>query len=386
MCVYIMLVMVQRIAPLLTQFSRSLKVSCGQNYASRREPILDIDSMMQINKKTSFRIVVLFVLVFLVTMLHYLTRQEETVLHVIYRELYFLPIILAGFWFGLRGGLATALVITTLYVPIVIEKPSGLTGHDLGNLLEILLFTIIGILVGRLRDREIIHQEMRRKEEGLAAMGKAVACVAHDMKTPLIAIGGFARQIRRKLPEEDRTGKKLDIVLQQTERLELMIKDMLGFAKPLDLNCQDNDFNKLLQETVLIAEEKARKHDVQFSLQLQDDLPVCHYDFHRLQQALLNLINNAVEASPAEGEVIIRSKMDTNNLCIEVEDFGEGMSADKTDDILQPFVSNKKEGTGLGLPIVKKIAEAHGGILQYEQRDEKGMIFRIILPAVTMRK
>ena len=386
MCVYIMLVMVQRIAPLLTQFSRSLKVSCGQNYASRREPILDIDSMMQINKKKSYRMAVVFVLVFLVTMLHYLTRQEETVLHVIYRELYFLPIILAGFWFGLRGGLATALVITTLYVPIVIGKPRGLTGHDLGNLLEILLFTIIGILVGRLRDREIIHQEMRRKEEGLAAMGKAVACVAHDMKTPLIAIGGFARQIRRKLPEEDRTGKKLDIVLQQTERLELMIKDMLGFAKPLDLNCQDDDINKLLQETVLIAEEKARKHDVQFSLQLQDDLPVCHYDFHRLQQALLNLINNAVEASPAGGEVIIRSKMDTHNLCIEVEDFGEGISTDKTDDILQPFVSNKKEGTGLGLPIVKKIAEAHGGILQYEPRDEKGMIFRIILPAVILRK
>ena len=342
--------------------------------------------MMQINKKTPFQGVVIFVLVFLITMVHFLTRQEEIFLHVIYRELYFLPIILAGFWFGLRGGLATALVITALYMPIVIGKPSGLTGHDLENLLQILLFNIIGILVGCLQDREIIHQEMRRKEEGLAAMGKAVACVAHDMKTPLIAIGGFARQIRRKLPEEDKTGKKLDIVLQQTERLELMIKDMLGFAKPLDLNCQDNDFNTLLQETVLIAEEKARKHDVQFSLQLQDDLPVCHYDFHRLQQALLNLINNAVEASPAGGEVIIRSKMDTHNLCIEVEDFGEGISTDKMDEILQPFVSNKKEGTGLGLPIVKKIAEAHGGILQYEQRDEKGMIFRIILPAVILRK
>ncbi len=341
---------------------------------------------MQINKKTSFQIVVIFVLVFFVTMLHFLTRQEETILHVIYRELYFLPIILAGFWFGLHGGLATALVITVLYVPIVIGKPRGLTGHDLGNLLEILLFNIIGILVGWLQDREIIHQQMRRKEEGLAAMGKAVACVAHDMKTPLIAIGGFAQQIRRKLPEEDRTGKKLDIVLQQTERLELMVKDMLGFAKPLDLNCQDDDFNKLLQETILIAEEKARKHHVQLSLQLQDDLPVCSYDSHRLQQALLNLINNAVEASPAGGEVIIRSKMDTNNLFIEVEDYGEGISTDKMDEILQPFVSSKKEGTGLGLPIVKKIAEAHGGILQYEQRDEKGMVFRIILPAVTMSK
>ena len=340
--------------------------------------------MMQINAKTAYKVVVIFFIIFLVTLLHYQTNQEKTILHVIYRELYFLPIILAGFWFGLRGGLAASLVITALYLPVVVGKKSGLSGHDLGSLLEILLFNIIGILVGWLKDREIILQDIRRKEEGLTVIGQAVACVAHDMKTPLIAIGGLVRQIRRKTSDEDKASKKLDMVLQQTERLELMVKDMLVFAKPLELNYQDGDFNELFQETMLIAEEKASKHNVKLSLQLQDGLSIYSFDYHRLQQALLNLINNAVEASPADGEVIIRSTLDTENIFIEVEDYGEGISADKIDEILHPFFSSKKEGTGLGLPIVKKITEAHGGILQYEQQGEKGMLFRIMLPIVTM--
>lgn len=342
--------------------------------------------MMPINQKTSFRILLISAMVFLVTTLHYITRQEETTLHVIYREFYFIPIILAGFWFGLRGGLATAFVITIFYMPLIISRSSGLSGHDLGNLLEILLFNIVGILVGWLRDRGIIQQEIRRKEEGLAAIGQAVACVAHDMKTPLIAIGALVRQVRRKLPEGDRISQKLDTVLKQTDRLELMVKDMLVFAKPLDLNLQDDDFKKLFQETMLVAEDKAMKHDIQLSWQLQDDLSICSFDYHRLQQALLNLINNAVEASPVDGEVIIRSKLDTGNVFIEVEDHGEGIPIGKTDEILHPFFSSKKEGTGLGLPIVKKIAEAHGGILQYEQCGEKDMVFRIVFPVVTTDK
>ena len=337
---------------------------------------------MRINKKTTFKTGVISLLVLFVTMLHYLTRQEVTFLHIIYRELYFLPIILAGFWFGLRGGLATALVTTTVYIPVVLGKATGLSGHNIGNLLEILLFNIIGFLVGWLQEREIVHQERRRKEEGLAAMGKGVACIAHDMKTPLIAIGGLVQQIRRKLPEEDKTGRKLDVVLQQTERLELLVKDMLAFARPLDLNRQHDKIINLLKETMLVTKEKARKHNVRLSLQLQDNLPLCFYDFHRLQQALINLINNGVEASPAGAEVIIRCTMNTDTLVLEVEDHGEGISNNKMDEILQPFVSTKKEGTGLGLPIVKKIIEAHGGVLQYEQQDTKGMIFKMLLPVV----
>lgn len=338
--------------------------------------------MNGINFKTTTKALVLFSAIFLVTILHYKTNREEMILHVIHRELYFIPIVLGGFWFGLRGGLTISLVVSALYLPVAIVKSNSFTSQDFSCLLEILLFIIIGILVGWLKNRETNYQNIRRKEEGLAVMGQAVACVAHDMKTPLIAIGGLVRQIRRKIPDEDRASSKLDMVLQQTERLELMLKDMLAFAKPLELNCEYGYLNKLIQETILIAEEKSMKHNVQLSLRLQGDLSIYWFDYHRLQQALLNLINNAVEASQADGKVFIRSKLDVNNIFIEVEDSGEGIASENFDEILRPFFSSKKEGTGLGLPIVKKIVEAHGGSLQYEQQGERGLVFRMIFPAL----
>jgi two-component system sensor histidine kinase HydH len=344
---------------------------------------INIVHMSRITKREPFLVIIVLTFIILITMLHYLTIQDKVKVHVIYRELYFLPIILAAFWFGLYGGLTAALVVTMLYLPMVIGKSSGLAEHDLGNLLEILLFNIIGILVGWLRKREAILQENRRKEEELAVMGRAVACVAHDMKTPLIAIGGFVRQIRRKLPRNNRAGQKLDIVIHQTERLESMVKGMLAFARPLELKRRGDDLNKLFNEIIPIAEEKARKHNVQLSFHLQRETLICPCDVGYLQQALLNLVNNAVEASPSGEIVIVRTMNNSGHTYIEVEDSGEGIPCDQIDNYLQPFISNKKEGTGLGLPIVKKIVEAHGGTLQCARRRINGMVFRIILPTST---
>lgn len=334
----------------------------------------------RLNTRTAYKIFAIILLVLAITLLHYLTSKDDTFIHVAYRELYFLPIILAGFWFGLRGGLSTALVITSVYVPLALANSNGFNNHDLGNLLEIILFNIIGILVGWLQDRELLRQKLKRQRDELAAIGKAVACIAHDMKTPLIAIGGFVQQVRRKLPQEDKAGKKLDIVLQQTHRLENMVSDMLDFSKPFDLKCQHNCLNAFFFDTMLIAEEKAKKHHVRLSSQIQENLSNCTFDYYRLQQALLNLINNAVEASPLDGEVVVRGWYNKDSFIIEVIDDGEGIHDTIVSSVLLPFFSNKKEGTGLGLPIVKKITEAHGGLLQYEQQDSQGMIFRIILP------
>jgi signal transduction histidine kinase len=337
------------------------------------------------DRKQGLQCIAVAIMILFVTALHYATRQEKTLLHVVYRQLYFLPIILSGFWFGMRGGLAAALVVTTLYVPVV-ARSSGFSGHDLGNLLEILLFNIIGGLVGWLRDREAFQQEAGRRAEALASMGKAVSCIAHDMKTPLAAIGGFVHQVRRNLPEEDNTGKKLDIVLQQTERLEHLVGDMLAFARPLELDLRRGNLNEFIRKTVFIAGENARKLQVSLSFQPETVIPDLFFDAHRLEQAVSNLVNNAIEASSPGSKVIIRCSLNGKNVVVEVEDRGEGIPSNKVNECLQPFVSNKKEGTGLGLPIVKKVAEAHGGILQWEQHGEGGMIFRLVLPTTNSGK
>ncbi len=332
------------------------------------------------NKNKVYRLTAIALVTLLLTILHYTTPREDILLHVVYRDLYFLPIILSGFWFGLRGGVTASVVITVLYLPMVVGKSSGFAGHDLGNQLTIILFNIVGILVGWMRNREAAIQQARTKEHELAAMGKAVACVAHDMKTPLTVIGGLVRQVRRTVPDDEKSAKKLDIALEQTMALEFLVKDMLAFSRPLELDLKHMDLNACIQTAVQVAREKFRRQGIKLSFQPAEKQLPCTCDGHRLQQALLNLINNGMEASSPGDEVIVRSRLEMDSVIVEIADRGNGIETENTDTLFQPFITTKKEGTGLGLPIVKKVVEAHGGVIRCEQRKEQGMIFRLILP------
>lgn len=333
-------------------------------------------------RKEYFRMALISFLVLSATAPHYLADQLLITSHILFRELYFLPIILAGFWFGTKGALTTSLTVTFLYLPYVLSLPEGITGHNFGNLMQILLFNAIGLLIGLLRDRETGQQRKAREAENLAAMGRAVSCIAHDMKTPLMAIGGFVRQVRRKVPDAHLAGK-LDMASSQVQRLETLVGDMLAFARPLQLQCQYGTINELLEESVMLAGEKASQHhSVTFATELQHDLPAIHYDQCRLQQALLNLLINALEASPPGEKIMVRCVFDQSNIIIEVSDRGAGIPPERQNDIFKPFMTTKKEGTGLGLPIAKKVIEAHGGTVKIKNNSDKGVTFRITLPVM----
>ncbi len=334
--------------------------------------------MMGDNRKT-VRILFLVLSVIIITFLHYRTSQLEISTHILFRELYFLPIILAGFWFGVRGALAVSFSITLFYLPFTLSLPQRITGHYLENILQIVLFNIIGLLIGWLRDREKNQQKKLREAENLAAMGRAVSCIAHDMKTPLIAIGGLVRRVRRKV-EEPNLAEKLDIASDQVRRLELLAGDMLAFAKPLQLEYNRGIVSGFVKEIAALAAEKAARHKVRIHAEVQQEMPLLEYDPLRLQQAVLNLVNNALEASPPGGLVILRCSCQRKGVVIEIIDQGEGIPREQQLDIFTPFFTTKKEGTGLGLPIVKKVIEAHGGTVWLERKSDHGAIFRIFLP------
>ncbi len=338
---------------------------------------------MHTNRQEIIQFSIITGVVLLITMLHYFTRRGDIHLHVVYRELYFLPIILAGFWFGLRGGIATSLVIVLLYLPFIIVKPSGVSGHDFANILQVSVFAGAGVLIGWLRDRELAEQEKRRKSEALAAMGKAVSCIAHDMKTPLMAIGGFTRQVLRRMKPENSIVNKLTLVMEQVDRLERLVKDMLVFAKPLDLEFSKGDINALVRGIAVVAEEKASRHGVRLALELLEDSVLLDFDKFRLEQAVMNLITNAIEASPDGGEVMVRTAKEKEWFIIEILDQGCGIPEHEGKDIFNPFFTTKKEGTGLGLPIVKKILKAHDGRLNFRHRRDCGVAFRLMLPIAT---
>ncbi len=343
-------------------------------------PLLPRFSML---RDDAYRRGIIVFLIVLISLAHYRTREDLLYLHVIYREMYFLPVVLAGFWFGLRGGLLASLTVTCAYLPFVFLSADRFTGHEFGNLLEIMLYFAVGLLVGWMRDQEVRRQEEQRQMASLAAMGKGISCIAHDMKTPLTAIGGFARQLRRRTPDGDSDAvKKLDIIIGQADRLELMIMDMLAFARPLQLDRRRGDLNDLVRQTVEVAAGPASAAGIRIELDLDERLPSLLFDRNRLQQALLNLIGNGVEASAAGSRVVVRSRLHAgeDRVVVEVLDRGRGVDEQEMDRICTPFMTTKKNGTGLGLAIVSKIVQAHGGRLRYRSRDNGGMLFTIVLP------
>jgi signal transduction histidine kinase len=315
-----------------------------------------------------------------ITALIYATQITDLPYHIFYREIYFLPIILGGLWFGLRRALFISFSISLLYMPFVILHWQGLSPSDVDRIMEIFLFNIDAFILGFLRDRQLIEQERNLKLERLAAMGTAMSGVAHEMKTPLVAIGGFSKMVQRRFQEDDPSYKKLDIVLQETERLENMTKQMLDFSRPLKLDRSEEDLNNVVERGLAVVGRMAEDRRIAVELDLDRDLRLIPLDTPRMEQVIINLVNNAIQASPENEKVVVKTFRIGEYAAIEVIDCGCGIPIEQRENVFTPFFSTKKEGTGLGLPIVKKIVESHNGRLELLDNPEGGIIFRVLLP------
>ena len=232
---------------------------------------------------------------------------------------------------------------------------------------------------------KIIQREKAEKDlresESLAAMGRAMAAVAHDMKTPLIAIGGFAGLARKRINVGSPVQNLLEIVVKETQRMENMVKSMLDFSRPLELECSKGDMGQLVAECLAIVAPQAKDKKINLCSHLDSDTPiVACLDFMRMKQVLINLLTNAIQASQDGEDVIIQCDTKNENLLINVIDYGCGIPPDKKQEIFSPFYTSKKEGTGLGLAIVKKIVEAHQGHIEISDNPGKGITFRVEIP------
>jgi signal transduction histidine kinase len=299
--------------------------------------------------------------------------------HVIFRELYFLPIILAGFWFGLGGGLSTAFIISIFYVPLIFSDSKEFSTHDFGNAMEVLLFFLIGGLLGWLKDRETAQGLKSRKAENLASVGSAAAMIAHDLKTPLIMIGGLARRLSVKFSADTPEGEKVTVIRQQAERLEQLLSDILFYARPFTISPQTNDLSQLITEAKEVVSEIAEARGIRIEIP-SGDICECNFEYEKMMQVLINLLTNAIEVSPKNETVIVSLYRNTDVLLIDVTDCGTGVPAHIAGKIFEPFVTGKKKGTGLGLTISRKIIEAHAGKLEYKNNSAAGVTFRITLP------
>lgn len=258
-------------------------------------------------------------------------------------------------------------------IAIVANKEDAYDQSDVGQLT--LLMDGMWKLMLRARSTKML-----REAESLAGIGRALSSVAHDMKTPLVAIGGFAKFVQNHIPKESNDWEKMEIVLKETRRLEQLVGNMLYFSKPLELEKAPEDICSIIQDALEIAKPIADKKDITLRIESRGPIEPILMDGARVKQAILNLITNAVEATPNGRPVKLNCRKKGRSVIVEVIDCGCGIPAGQRKDIFAPFFTTKKEGTGLGLPIVKKIAEAHLGRVEVLDNPEDGVTFRLILP------
>ncbi|HUU81823.1 MAG TPA: ATP-binding protein [Acidobacteriota bacterium] len=333
------------------------------------------------NRGESKKVAVIALMIGGILCLHYFTFSYMRYHHAVYRMLFYLPLVLGCFWFGLKGAWYVSAGVTIFYLPYLIKQWQGFSFDDFQKILEGVLFIVIAFILGWLVEKERKKHAALVQAERFAATGKALLEIAHDMKTPLIAIGGFAGQILRGLRHQGPNEKKLNIVIQETARLESMVRGMLDFGAPIKLQPTETDLKGMVREAIAVAEPMARINGVTLKVDLEPSLPtLIMLDAPRAKQVLLNLISNAVGACPDGGQVTVRTLLEDHAVVLTVTDCGCGIPEEYRDRIFDPFFSTKQEGTGLGLGIVKKIVEAHGGEVSFYSNAERGVTFTVRFP------
>ncbi|MCJ7683722.1 MAG: ATP-binding protein, partial [Desulfobacteraceae bacterium] len=317
------------------------------------------------------KVVIIAVMIGGILCLHYFTFPDMRYHHAVYRMLFYLPLILGTLWFGMKGAVYICVSVSVLFLPQAIRQWQGFSLDDFHRLSEGVLYIIIALILGFLVERERKKQRALVRVKSLAAVGKAVSEIAHDMKTPLMAIGGFAKQVSKKLGPDNPDRKKLDFVIQETAHLESMVREMLDFGKPVELHFTEIDFNELVSDSVRVAQPMAKENGVELETGLAPSLPSVVLDVPRVKQILLNLITNAIQASTAGDRVRVCTSLNSLGVVLEVADHGGGIAKKYRKSIFHPFFSTKREGTGLGLGIVKKIVETHGGDVSFSANQEK---------------
>lgn len=218
--------------------------------------------------------------------------------------------------------------------------------------------------------------------ERLAAVGEMAARVSHEIRNPLATIGGFARNISRKVEDAESTSRKIRIIVDEIERLEELLNDLIDISHQRPLDLQSYELNSIVEYALLLAEADILAYRVQVVKELDPHLPAFMCDRARVLQALLNIIRNGAQAMPRRGQLRIATgkSADGKYLQVTVQDSGKGISEQALKHVFDPFFSTKLKGSGLGLVVTRRIVEEHGGEIHVSSEPGSGTTFVLNWP------
>jgi len=231
------------------------------------------------------------------------------------------------------------------------------------------------------------------QEDRMISLGKLAASCVHEINNPIHGLLTFTDLMQEMLAEGNPTAERLEkfkkflsIMSSELERCGNIVTNLLSFSRELPLEYKRIIFNDILDAVINLTRHKMELQNIRLITDFQTGIVMLKGDTNRLQQALLNLIFNAIEAMPKSGELSITSRLVKKNreIQVEIRDTGYGISEQHINQIFDPFFTTKKEGegTGLGLSIVYGVVKNHGGKVLVKSRENEGTVFTLNFPVL----
>jgi two-component system sensor histidine kinase HydH len=228
-----------------------------------------------------------------------------------------------------------------------------------------------------------LNEEIARNKR-LTALGKLSAGIAHEIRNPLSSIRGLAQFVYNSFSKTDERKEDLNTIIQEVDRLNKLVVQVLDYAKVKELNLTYFSINNLVSKMVELFKQEIKNKQIRFYLKLSPDISEIQADEDQIRQILMNIIINAIQAISEKGEIKIKTEKclikGSSGLKLTIEDNGVGIPEKDLNQIFDPFFSTKEQGSGLGLSIVYKLVEGHQGEIKVESKEGEGTKFIIYLP------
>lgn len=233
------------------------------------------------------------------------------------------------------------------------------------------------------RTAELVETHKRLvQQERIAALGRAAAQVAHEVKNPLAGLLLYSIHLKSKLGDSAKSETALvDKIVDTINHLTGRVEQILGFARPVNLTRSSGNLNRIVNDVLELLQPHITANRIDVRLSLSEHTSEGMIDASSMRGALMNLILNAIEAMPNGGRLSVTSDQTDDTLHLEIIDTGRGISEELAKNIFEPFFTTKEQGLGLGMPYAKKIIEQHGGAITLVSRSGEGTTIRITLPA-----
>jgi two-component system sensor histidine kinase HydH len=243
------------------------------------------------------------------------------------------------------------------------------------SMISALILTLAALLFWRTSERYAAARIRIEEQRRLSVLGEMSAVLAHEIRNPLASLKGTAQLLAEKLPQGSRELKRADRIVTEAIRLENLTSDLLDFARTGPILIEDVDPAELVRNAAAEVGDSTIEIDATAAPRLWK------IDSRRLHHALVNILQNALQAAPAEAPPRVTVTEEQKRLVYEIRDFGPGLPPEGEERVFDPFFTTRTNGTGLGLAVARRVAEMHGGNITARTHPEGGAIFRIVLPA-----